>query len=157
MCIEPYFITVRHFGLMAKTKKIKSPTKTKLRQKADSVFSTFVRLRDSNKQWIVVCPLCWSKLPRKKAQNMHFIKRSCWFYRYDESNCHAWCYRCNVILSWNYIAYTRWMQKQYGIEYVDSMIDESKKIHKEWSKEDYQKIIDAYTEKIIEYSRKLTA
>jgi hypothetical protein len=44
---------------MAKTKKTKSPTKTKLRQKADSVFSTFVRLRDSNKQWVVTCPLCW--------------------------------------------------------------------------------------------------
>jgi hypothetical protein len=51
LVIEPYFITVRHFGLMAKTtKKIKSPTKTKLRKKADSVFSTFIRLRDSNKQ-----------------------------------------------------------------------------------------------------------
>ena len=143
---------------MAKTTKpkTKSPTKTKLRKKADSVFSTFVRLRDSNKQWIVVCPLCWSKLPRKQAQNMHFIKRSCWFYRYDESNCHAWCYRCNVILSWNYIAYTRWMQREYGIDFVDHMIDESKKLHKEWSKEDYQKIIDTYTEKIIEYSKKLT-
>jgi hypothetical protein len=48
------------------------------------------------------------------------------------------------------------MQREYGIEYVDSMIDESKKLHKEWSKEDYQKIIDTYTEKIIEYSEKLT-
>jgi hypothetical protein len=48
------------------------------------------------------------------------------------------------------------MQKEYGIECVDHMIDESKKLHKEWSKEDYQKIIDTYTEKIIEFSKKLT-
>lgn len=48
------------------------------------------------------------------------------------------------------------MQKEYGIECVDHMIDESKKLHKERSKEDYQKIIDTYTEKIIEYSKKLT-
>lgn len=142
-----------------KTTKLKTkslPTKTKLRQKADSVFSTFIRLRDSNKQWIVVCPLCWSKLPRKKSQNMHFIKRSCRFYRYDECNCVAGCYRCNVILNWNYIEYTRYMQRKYGIEFVDNMIAESKKLHKEWSKEDYQKIIDTYTEKIIDFSKKLT-
>lgn len=144
------------FWVMVKTLKTKSPTKTKLRKKADSVFSTFVRLRDSNKQWVVTCPLCWSKLPRKQAQNMHFIKRSCWFYRYDESNCHAWCYRCNVVLSWNYIEYTRWMQRNYGIDFVDKMISESKKLHKERSKSDYQKIIDTYTEQIIEFSKKLT-
>lgn len=154
---EPSFIWW-HFGFMAKTtKKIKSPTKTKLRQRADSVFSTFIRLRDADKQWVVTCPLCWSKQPRKKAQNMHFIKRSCWFYRYNEQNCHAGCYRCNVVLSWNYIAYTRFMQKEYGIEYVDNMIAESKKLHKERKKEDYQKIIDTYTAQIIEYSKKLTA
>jgi hypothetical protein len=49
------------------------------------------------------------------------------------------------------------MQKEYGIEYVDNMIDESKKLHKERSKEDYQNIIDTYTEKIIKYSKQLTA
>jgi polyhydroxyalkanoate synthesis regulator phasin len=48
------------------------------------------------------------------------------------------------------------MQKEYGIDFVDQMIDESKKLHKEWSKKDYQKIIDTYTERIIEYSKKLT-
>ena len=140
-----------------KSKKTKSPTKTALRKKADSVFSTFIRLRDSNKQWVVVCPLCWAKLPRKQAQNMHFIKRSCWFYRYDEANCNAWCYRCNVILNWNYIAYTRWMQKKYGIEYVDNMISESKKLHKERSKADYQEIINNYSTKIIQLAARLTA
>ena len=144
------------FAFMTKTKKTKSPTKTKLRKRADSVFSTFVRLRDSNKQWIVTCPLCWSKLPRKQAQNMHFIKRSCWLYRFNEDNCHAGCYRCNVVLSWNYIEYTRWMQRQYGIEAVDEMIANSKKVGKEWSKSDYQNIIDKYTQRIVDLSKQLT-
>ena len=43
-------------------------------------------------------------------------------HRYDEKNCHAWCMRCNVILNGNYIAYTRRMQKTYGISYVDKLI-----------------------------------
>lgn len=48
------------------------------------------------------------------------------------------------------------MQKEYGIDYVDNMISQAKRLNKEWSKADYQKIIDTYTEKIIEYSKQLT-
>lgn len=48
------------------------------------------------------------------------------------------------------------MQRKYGIEFVDNMIAESKKVGKEWSRDDYQKIIDTYTEKIIDFSKKLT-
>lgn len=43
-------------------------------------------------------------------------------HRFDEKNCHAGCMRCNVILHGNYIAYTRRMQKTYGIAYVDKLI-----------------------------------
>lgn len=139
-----------------KAKKTKSPTKTALRKKADSVFSTFIRLRDSDKTWTVKCPLCWAKMHRKQSQNMHFIKRSCWYYRYDETNCHAGCYRCNVVLNWNYIIYTRYMQKNYWIETVDHMIKESKKLHKERDKKDYQEIINKYSTKIIQLAAKLT-
>lgn len=88
----------------------------------DSVFSAFIRLRDCNSKWIVVCPLCWAKIPRKKAQNMHFVSRWVMKHRYDEKNCHAGCMRCNVILNGNYIAYTRRMQKTYWISYVDKLI-----------------------------------
>lgn len=142
--------------MLKKPKKTKSPNKTKLRGKADSVFSTYIRLRDADKHWIVKCPLCWSKIFWKQAQNMHFIKRSCWLYRYDETNCHAGCYRCNVILSWNYIVYTRYMQNRYWIEAVDKMIANNKKLNKEWSKSDYENIIKEYSEKIIKYAAKLT-
>lgn len=103
-------------------KKKKSLTRQDLIKKLDSVFSTFIRLRDCNEKGIVVCPLCWTKTPRKKAQNMHFISRWVMKYRFDEKNCHAWCMRCNVFLNWNYIIYTRWMQKKYGIAFVDNLI-----------------------------------
>ena len=143
--------------MQKKVKKTKWPSKTKLRQKADSIFSTYIRLRDADKNWTVRCPLCWAKMFWKQAQNMHFIKRSCWIYRYDETNCHAGCYRCNVILNWNYILYTRWMQNKYSIEVVDTMIKNSKKLHKERSKKDYEDLIKDYSEKIIKFASKLTA
>ena len=139
---------------MPKKQKAKKPTRSKIIQKADSVFSTFIRLRDSDRHGIVTCPLCWAKLPRKKAQNMHFITRACWLYRYDEINCHAWCMRCNVILNWNYIIYTRYMQNAYWINTVDDMIKKSKMVWK-LSTPEIQEIIEEYTNKIIKFSKKL--
>ena len=103
---------------------MKKLSRSKLIKKYDSIFSIYIRLRDCNKDWIVICPLCWAKIPRKKAQNMHFISRWVLKYRYDEINCHAGCYRCNVILSWNYILYTRYMQNKYGVDKVDEMIND---------------------------------
>ena len=109
-----------------KTKKKKRTTSKSKRQKIidqfDAIFSRYIRMRDSDDKGIVTCPLCWKKLPRKKAQNMHFIKRGVLKYRFDEDNCHAGCKRCNVMLDWNYIEYTRRMQRKYGIKKVDEMI-----------------------------------
>ena len=52
-------IYIKAFWLMVKKiKKAKKPTRSKLVQKADSVFSTFIRLRDSDRHGIVTCPLC---------------------------------------------------------------------------------------------------
>lgn len=140
--------------MQKKPKKTKAPSRSKLVKKADTVFSTFIRLRDADKHWIVKCPLCWAKNHWKQAQNMHFITRACWLYRYDEDNCHAGCYRCNCILNWNYIAYTRYMQNKYWIETVDHMIAESKKIHKLATSE-LHTIIEKYTNKIIKFAGKL--
>lgn len=148
-------IYIMVFSLMVKKIKSKKPTRSKLVQKADSVFSTYIRLRDSDKNWFVKCPLCWAKIHWKKAQNMHFITRACWLYRYDETNCFAWCYRCNCILNWNYIIYTRFMQDKFWIEKVDEMIRESKQIYKLPTYE-LEEIIDTYTNKIQKFARKLT-
>lgn len=97
-------------------------TRSKAIKKLDAVFSEYIRLRDSDENGIVTCPLCWTRIKRKNAQNMHFITRGCYLYRYDEINCHAGCMRCNVFLNGNYIVYTRRMQKTYGIETIDEMI-----------------------------------
>lgn len=109
---------------------MKEITRSKLVKKLDLAFSTYIRLRDCDQKWNIICPLCWAKIPFKKAQNMHFITRACWMYRYDEMNCHAWCMRCNVMLHGNYIIYTRWMQKKYWIPKIDEMISNKFKVFK---------------------------
>lgn len=102
-------------------KKAKKPKRQKTIKELDAIFSRFIRFRDCDKKGIVTCPLCGVKIPRKKAQNMHFVSRWVMKYRFDEDNCHAWCQRCNVTLNGNYIEYTLWMINQYGKEKVEHM------------------------------------
>lgn len=103
------------------SKNAKKPKRQKLIKDLDSVFSQYIRLRDSDNHGIVTCPLCWKQVDYKFAQNMHFISRWVLKYRYDENNCFAWCMRCNVILNGNYIEYTMFMINKFWIEKVNDM------------------------------------
>ena len=109
---------------MKKNKKTAWPSRSKLVQKLDQVFSVYIRLSVADKDWMITCPLCGARVHWTKAQNMHFIKRSVYKYRRDEKNCHAGCVKCNVILHGNYIIYTRRMQRKYGEILVDEMIND---------------------------------
>lgn len=117
-------------------------------KKYDEVFSTYIRLRDSDEKGIVTCPLCWAKKHRRDAQNMHFIPRWCYALRRSEENCHWWCLRCNVILHWNYLHYTLWMQNKFWIEKVNEMVKKKYEVNKistaeikEWIETTVEKII----------------
>lgn len=121
-------------------------------KKYDEVFSTYIRLRDSDEKGIVTCPLCWAKIHRKDAQNMHFIPRWCYALRRSEENCHAGCMRCNVILHWNYIQYTLWMQNKFWIEKVNEMINNKFKVYKISTPEIIQKI-EYYKQKVLELEK----
>lgn len=129
------------------TKKKTWPTRSQLIKKLDQIFSVYVRLLVADKEWMITCPLCWTRIHWKQAQNMHFITRSVYKYRRDEKNCHAGCMRCNVILHGNYIVYTRRMQRKYGEILVDKMIKD-KQICKitTWSLQEmierYQVLVD---------------
>jgi len=109
---------------MPRKRKTEKTPRQKAIEKLDDIFSKYIRLRDCDSEWIVICPLCWAKKHRKESQNMHFISRWVLKYRFDEDNCHAWCMRCNVILNWNYMRYTRRMIEMYGIKKVDEMMND---------------------------------
>lgn len=105
-----------------KLNKKKTKTRSQFIHELDSVFSYFIRLRDSDAYGNVVCPLDSSVSSFFQAQNMHFISRAVLRYRRDENNCFAWCMRCNVIQHWNYIAYTLFMQRKFWIKKVEEML-----------------------------------
>lgn len=135
-----------------KSKKEKSKlSRSKVVKKLDAVFSRFIRFRDCDKHGIVTCPLCGVKMPRKKAQNMHFISRKNMKYRFDEDNCHAWCQRCNVTLNGNYIEYTLYMVNRYWVEKTEAMKHDKQAYKIEtWELEE---MIEYYKLKNAEYER----
>ncbi|RAL57307.1 hypothetical protein BSK20_03465 [SR1 bacterium human oral taxon HOT-345] len=134
-----------------KKKKTAGPTRSKLVQKLDQVFSVYIRLLVADKDGYITCPLCGARVHWTKAHNMHFITRSVYKYRRDEKNCHAGCVKCNVILHGNYIVYTRRMQRKYGEILVDEMINDRQIMKIATSS--LQEMIDHYQSMVDELKR----
>ena len=112
-------------------RKVKKKTKSRsqLVKELDAIFSRYIRLRDADDKGICTCITCSDKKPRKEMHNTHFISRSNYKYRRSVVNCWAGCYKCNVILHWNYIAYTLAMIWKYW-EWIVREMQEDKELIK---------------------------
>jgi len=100
-----------------KKKRNKTKTRSQLVRELDKVFSIYIRQRDKDNG----CVTCGVIKPWQEMQNCHFYSRGKISTRWDETNCHSGCYRCNVLLKGNYIKYTIYMIDRYGREYVDEL------------------------------------
>lgn len=81
-------------------KSNKRKTKTerqKLIDKADEVFSKYIRHKYATGDY-VACISCKAIKPIKEMQNGHYISRSHFSTRYYEKNCSPQCYRCNCLM-----------------------------------------------------------
>jgi 5-methylcytosine-specific restriction endonuclease McrA len=88
-------------------KKQKKPTITKLKKEADKWFSKYVRLRDGG-----VCITCGDD--KGQMQCGHFMSRRYNATRYEEENCNAQCYRCNVLFYGEQYKYAKEIDLKYG-------------------------------------------
>lgn len=127
-----------------KVKKAKKPSRSKLVRKLDSVFSQYVRLLNITPDWKSTCVTCGAIDHRKNMQNGHFISRGNYKYRWDEKNCHTQCYVCNILKKWNYMFYTRFMQRKLWELLVDQMMADKELI--KIPTPVLQEMIDKYTE-----------
>jgi len=73
----------------------KKLTRSKLVKKLDSIFSQYIRLKNSVDE-ISTCFTCGKKDHWKKLQNGHFQSRKHYSTRWDEINCQVQCAGCNV-------------------------------------------------------------
>jgi len=126
---------------LRKTRKNKSKH-TRLMDKAWKLCSEYVRRRDDG-----VCFTCGKKDDWKRQQAGHFIHGKSTPIYFNPKNVNCQCPRCNKWLSGDLAIYERKLQKKYGIDEVDKLLDAKNKIH-------YYKIKEL-NEIIADYKQKL--
>lgn len=99
--------------------KVKS--RSQLIKDLDKIFSQYIRLDKTDQYGYGHCVTCGSRGFWKELQNGHYISRGKYPTRWDEDNCHLQDYKCNVVLSGNYIEYTLFMIDRYGRKFVDEL------------------------------------
>lgn len=127
---------------------MKKTEKQKLKNKADQIFSEYIRLKYADWREFVACYTCGKCAHYKDGmQNGHFISRGSNTLRFSEDNCRPQCVGCNVFKNGNYIEFTRRMIDEVGIEKVDELRRLGKET-KQFTEQDLKDIIETYTEKI---------
>ena len=118
-------------------------TKMTLQEKADRIFSTFIRVSYADFQGYVHCFTCEECLHWKQAQCGHWLRR--WFgaTRYHEDNCRPQCQECNEFRGGMEEAFEEALRSDIGDERVDALIALSKK-HDQYTDDDYREIIKTY-------------
>lgn len=116
-----------------------------LKKKADLLFSTYIRLRDSNMP-------CISCSEMRKLQCGHYYAKSGYDgLRYNELNAHGECAKCNCFDASHLINYTENIIKRIGKQNFNKLKREAKKYkqtgHK-WSRDELMNIIADLTLKI---------
>ena len=99
----------------------KDKTVAQLKRQADKYFSTYIRLRDSDRNGLAKCITCGIKKPYKEMQNGHFVKRSVSLLRYDDENCNAQCMQCNVFKYGEQYKYAKEIDLKYGVGTADKL------------------------------------
>lgn len=89
--------------------KRKTKSLSKYKKEFDAVFSKFIRQRDNH-----TCYTCGIIMEPTKSQNGHFVPRQYLSLRWDERNCHAQCYACNVLYNGQPSVYAIKLTEQYG-------------------------------------------
>lgn len=101
-------------------KKRKSNRKS-LVNKLDRLFSEYIRKRDT-KDGMFICVSCGRTLPYEEADAGHFINRKWMPTRWDETNVHAQCRRCNRFDEGNIPEYYKFMINKYGEDHVNELL-----------------------------------
>lgn len=115
--------------------------------KLDKIMSRIIRLSATDEEWFIKCYTCGRKVERKKAHCAHFIERGCYKHRRNPDNLEACCNYCNTYNKQEHIrVYTLKKVKQFGIQRVELMQGDKKKVDKIYTAEIGEQIIRRKTE-----------
>ncbi len=127
--------------------KKKTSRSKRAKNRAWNLFSLYIRLRAADDDGYVECVTCGTKRHYKKMQAGHFIDGRKNAVLFDERIVYPQCYRCNVALNGNKVAYTLFMLKKHtraeiaGFEALKNEI-------RRYKAEDYEDIADKYEDYI---------
>lgn len=123
----------------------------KLIKKLDTIFSKYIRLRDSRNGTFKCCS-CGHYKPYEQADAGHFVNRRWMAVRWDERNVHAQCRSCNRFDEGNAAGYTMFMLEKYGKGVVDML--QAQKIPYKWTDGELDILIKEYKRKVKEWELK---
>jgi hypothetical protein len=101
-----------------------------LKKKADTIHSTYIRLRDSDTNGYATCITCNDRKPYKTMQCGHFVSRRVNALRFDELNTNAQCVGCNMFKSGEQYAYSKALDMKYGDGTAESLWNRRFETHK---------------------------
>lgn len=116
-------------------------------KKLDTIFSKYIRLRDSH-DGLFICCSCGQLKSYEQADAGHFINRRWMALRWDERNVHAQCRSCNRFDEGNNVGYLRFMERKYGSDTVDLLM--SLKTPYRWTDGELDLLIKDYKKKLKE-------
>ena len=119
-------------------------------KKLDSVFSKFIRLRDSDDNGICRCITCKTPHYWSQMDNGHYIKRQHLALRFNEINCNAQCRKCNWLGQGEDALYKDAIIEKYGLQAYNKLLI-YKNNYTKLSQFDVDTLEIYYKEKVKEY------
>lgn len=128
-------------------KKKRQPSIKTLRDKCDTLFSKWVRMSAADDFGAAKCVTCGKRDRWQDMDAGHFVPRACLSLRWDETNVHPQCRRCNRFRTDMYADYALFMVDKYGRLYVEGLLLQKQKPHK-LTRGDLEARIDDLSEKL---------
>jgi len=107
----------------------KKKSRSKIVKELDSAFSKFIRNRDSDGE-LCTCATCGVQKPIKEMQAGHFMSRSKYSTRWDESNVHAQCAGCNMWKQGRQYEMSIYIDQKYHPGKADELLRKSNRTSK---------------------------
>lgn len=126
------------------------------KKKAWTAFSLYIRTRDALKttgtKETAKCVTCDRIYPIRAVGGLqagHFLPNRHNSVLFNEKNCHAQCYGCNVMKKGNMVKYYKYMLENYGQKTIDELEELDGKVvsMKEYM---FKEIADLYKKKLKE-------
>lgn len=147
-CIQAHLIISKKIALDKKVKEMKKEVYglKPLQESAKRYCHKYIKLRDKD----LGCISCGTFTANTYHAGHYLESGNNSFLRYHEDNIHKQCgYNCNIMRSGNTSLYRINLIKKIGVEKVEWLESNAKKV-KKWTEEELKNIIDYYKQKIKE-------